>query len=432
MMQVQKGQVKYKDRSDIICTYGINDAGKQYYFLDGEKLSNGSYVASTALVEAIDPLVVASNVGVISSDGDVVVPFDNKSIKPITAEAILVEKSIPSTQSVIEAINMRKDPLAATKLVTTPATIKDRMNAKMGNGGRFVFNDQFSEASVFDLEGNNLLSNEYYSFIGLNNGTLYMSKNTIESEIVEYKLVKEEVKTTPEELLDVQDVKVAPAVIDKAMQPATPVTPVVAPAPVAPVIPTVPVAPVVSPVTSTASLEEKQFTPVAFQAIDTKSEFNDVDIKTSVMDKPSEADSTFIPKKTEKETRVSLFEGLKFDDDNTVKDTPKDKAVKEDSGDTIISDTAAMLTKLIKQNKEQRDKITSCEANINDLLSFKRRAFDENQNLVKENEELKKRVKELENELTTKTDKLEGLNAKVAKTDDLVKLLADAKNLLDE
>ena len=172
MMQVQKGQVKYKDRSDIICTYGINDAGKQYYFLDGEKLGNGSYVASTALVEAIDPLVVASNIGVISSIGEVVVPFDNKSIKPITAEAILVEKGIPSTQSVIDAVNMRKDPLAATKLVTTPATIKDRMNARMGNGGRFVFNDQFSEASVFDLDGNNLLNNEYYSFIGLNNGIL--------------------------------------------------------------------------------------------------------------------------------------------------------------------------------------------------------------------------------------------------------------------
>ena len=34
MMQIQKGQVKYKDRTDIICTYGVAD-GKQYYFLDG-------------------------------------------------------------------------------------------------------------------------------------------------------------------------------------------------------------------------------------------------------------------------------------------------------------------------------------------------------------------------------------------------------------
>ena len=30
-MQVQKGLVKYKDRSDILCTYGITDDGKTYY-----------------------------------------------------------------------------------------------------------------------------------------------------------------------------------------------------------------------------------------------------------------------------------------------------------------------------------------------------------------------------------------------------------------
>ena len=69
MMQVQKGQVKYKDRTDIICTYGVVDNGKQYYFLDGEKLGKGRIVASTALVEAIDPMVSASNIGVIDSDG---------------------------------------------------------------------------------------------------------------------------------------------------------------------------------------------------------------------------------------------------------------------------------------------------------------------------------------------------------------------------
>lgn len=436
MMQVQKGQVKYKDRSDIICTYGINDAGKQYYFLDGEKLGNGSYIASTALVEAIDPLVVASNVGVISSVGEVVVPFDNKSIKPITADAILVEKGIPSTQSVIDAVNMRKDPLAATKLVTTPATIKDRMNAKMGNGGRFVFNDQFSEASVFDLDGNNLLNNEYYSFIGLNNGTLYMSKNTVESEIVEYKLVKEEVKPAQEELLDVQDAKVAPTVIDNAMQ--STVVPSSVP-PVAPVAPEVSVAPVVPQVVSTPSVpkvetqpvvpsvapteESEQLHPVNFQALEKTEDFDGV-----AKEKAAEPENTFIPKK---ETRVSLFEGLKFEEeasDNKVTDSNKH----EEKNDSIISDTAALLTKLIKKNKEQRDKLAANETKINELLTFKRQAFDENQALVKENDDLKKRIKELETELNNKSDKLENLNAQVAQTDDLAKLLADAKSLLDE
>lgn len=433
MMQVQKGQVKYKDRSDIICTYGINDAGKQYYFLDGEKLSNGNLIASTALVEAIDPLVVASNVGVISSNGEIIVPFENKSIKPVNDVAMLVEKAIPSTPSVIDAVNMRKDPLAATKLVTTPATIKDRMNAKMGNAGRFVFNDQFSEASVFDLDGNNLLDGQYYSFIGLNNGTLYLSKNTIDSEIIEYKLVKDEPKT--EEILDVQDAKVATSVIDKAMQP----QPAVAPAPVvAPVQPSVPVAPVVAPTPAPApspvipeapekveAAPEKELHPINFQSLNTTSEF-----KEDVAEE-KEPENTFIPRKPEKETRVSLFDGLKFEDDET-NEAKKESSKKDENSETIISDTAALLTKLIKKNKEQREKLAANETKINELLTFKRQAFDENQALAKENEDLKKRIKELETELNNKSDKLENLNAQVAKTDDLAKLLADAKSLLDE
>ena len=419
MMRVQKGQVKYKDRSDIICTYGINDAGKQYYFLDGEKLSNGNLIASTALVEAIDPLVVASNIGVISGVGDIVVPFENKAIKAITDNAILVEKAIPSTPSVIEAISMRKDPLAATKLVTTPATIKGRINAKMGDGGRFVFNDQFSEASVFDLNGNNLLNGQYYSFIGLNNGNLYLSKNTIDSDIVEYKLDKDENGETnklhSDDLLDVQDVKVAPKTIDDAMEQATNSK-----------LSDNKAAESFTSEQSKDAKEEKQLHAVSFQPLNDASEFKDVEIDEE--DKKTE--NIFIPKKVEKETRVSLFEGLKFDNDEV--SNKDEESVNKELGGTIISDTAEMLTKLIKQNKQQREKILSNEAKISDLLSFKRQAFDENQLLVKENEKLKSRIKELESELNKKNDKLEDLNAQVAKTDDLAKILDDAKKLLNE
>ena len=87
---------------------------------------------------------------------------------------------------------------------------------------------------------------------------------------------------------------------------------------------------------------------------------------------------------------------------------------------------------LIKKNKEQREKLAANETKISELLTFKRQAFDENQALVKENDDLKKRIKELETELNNKSDKLENLNAQVAQTDDLAKLLADAKSLLDE
>ena len=218
-MQIQKGLVKYKDRTDIVCTYGITDDSKQYYFLDENSISNGNIIASTALVEAIDPVVVASSIGVIDKEGNVVIPFENKMIKSIAPGLLLVEKANSTTPSVVEAIKLRSDPLAATKLVTTPATIKDQINSKMGNEGRFVFNDQFSEATVCDINGKNLLNNEYYSFIGFRGtNTLYLSKNTIESPVVEYVLnstipSENEVK----EPLDVQKTDITADTIDGAM-----------------------------------------------------------------------------------------------------------------------------------------------------------------------------------------------------------------------
>lgn len=220
-MQIQKGLVKYKDRSDIVCTYGLTEEGRQYYFLDNTSMTNGNIIASTVLVEAIDPVAVASSVGVIDSNGVVVIPFENKSIKPIADGLLLVEVANSTTPSVVEANSLRSDPLAATKLVTTPATIKDKMNVKMGAEGRFIFNDQFSEATVCDYSGNNILDNQYFSFIAIkNNETLYLSKNTIDSPVMEYSLRDRMFIAQAEEPaapLDVQNTEVTQETIDGAM-----------------------------------------------------------------------------------------------------------------------------------------------------------------------------------------------------------------------
>ena len=82
-MQIQQGIVKYKDRNDIICTYGITSDGKQYYFLDStdsKQLANGNRIATTDLREAVDPMVNDSHVGLLNPDGVEVIPFNNKSI----------------------------------------------------------------------------------------------------------------------------------------------------------------------------------------------------------------------------------------------------------------------------------------------------------------------------------------------------------------
>ena len=197
-MQVQKGLVKYKDRSDILCTYGITEDGKTYYFLEGNVIPNGNIVATTVLVEAIDPLVLCSSIGVIDPNGNVIIPFENKAIKPIANDLLLVEKAKPVTESVIEAIELRADPQAASRLVTTPAVIKENMNAKMGAEGRFVFNDQFSEATICDVNGNNLVDNELYSFVGVTADKLYLSKNTAESFVSEFSLGEKKLVLTPD------------------------------------------------------------------------------------------------------------------------------------------------------------------------------------------------------------------------------------------
>lgn len=452
MMQIQKGQVKYKDRTDIICTYGVVD-GKQYYFLDGEKLGKGRIVASTVLVEAIDPLVLASNIGVLDEEGNVVIPFENKAVKPVADKAMIVEVAKPVTPSVIEAANLRRDPLAATRLVTTPAAIKEKVNAKMGVGGRFLFNDQFSEASVYDLDGNNLLDGKLYSFIGYNDGVLYLAGNTAETEVVTYSLKEEEVvveEPKEEETLDVKNIEVSTEDIDKAL--------------------------------GDVVEEEKILHPIEFKDESPKlenSDFPDIPVEDTEEEKVDEKDRyedtntkevsgmSFVPtidegisrdNHAEKEAveekneevveiptavdKVSLFE-------HQAKHTERPNeeiATFENRGshtfekeENIIEDTAEVMAGLIDQNKKQKDIIAEQERQIDSLLDFKKKAFEENKTLVETNEALKKKLRLLEKEslsnderVTELEEELNELRMQVSGKDDLARLVADAKNLLGE
>ena len=108
-------------------------------------------------------------------------------------EILLVEPAEAVSENVKEANTLRTDPLSATRLVSTPAQIKEKINSKMSPEGRYIFNDQFSEATVTDINGNNLLNNEYYSFISKDNGKLFMSKNNPENDIVEFNIADKKV-----------------------------------------------------------------------------------------------------------------------------------------------------------------------------------------------------------------------------------------------
>lgn len=212
MMNVQTGIVKYKDRTDIVCEYGVVGE-KMYYFMPNGKLSNGNIIATVTLVEAIDSEVKHSTIGVIDSLGNEVIPFTNKSIKLIDDEHLLVERATPEALSVKEAITARSKPEEATRLVNNAALNKESLMTKMGTDGKFIFNDQFSEASIFTIDGANILNNQYYSFIGIDDSNIYYSTNIPEEQVYVYPLVSKEEKVVTNDLeesnLDVSNVGIS-------------------------------------------------------------------------------------------------------------------------------------------------------------------------------------------------------------------------------
>ena len=213
-MEKLHGNVQYKDRKDIEIDYFQLD-GNTFYYCIGGALSNGNYIASTDLKEAIDPMEPASHIGVIDPECNVVIPFENRKIKTLSddiTDILVVEKAVPTTESVIDANNKKNDPSVATTIVSTQSVIKDKMNTLIGPEGRFACNNPFGEASIFDLNGNNLANGNYYSYIAFGNGKVYMTTNVENAEISEYSVlppevqanVGEEVKT--EEAIDVNAV----------------------------------------------------------------------------------------------------------------------------------------------------------------------------------------------------------------------------------
>lgn len=206
-MEIRKGIVTDQGYDDVNCTFGITSDGKQYYFIENGELKDNKVIASTVLKEAIRHAKDTS-LGVIDLDGNVIIPFENKVIKLIEDNYLLVERTVPKDKNVISSLASRNDPLSATRLVTTAAGLKEKMNNKMGANARFIFNDQFSEAALFDLEGNNVTNGDYFSYIGINNNNLYFCKNMLESDVKSYSISKKEEVKEEEEVQEEEKVTI--------------------------------------------------------------------------------------------------------------------------------------------------------------------------------------------------------------------------------
>ena len=184
-MEILKGQVRDPGYPDCECTYAKMDNGQLYYFIKDGELSNQNIIVTTILKEAIGHTPYTS-LGLINSNGDVLIPFENKAITKLDDNLLLVEKNVATTQSVIDAINAKSDPFSATNLVNTANAIKEQMKSVMGYSAEFVFDNQFSEAALYNIQGQNI-GGAYFSFIGRDDfGNYYMSSNVLNSQIVKY------------------------------------------------------------------------------------------------------------------------------------------------------------------------------------------------------------------------------------------------------
>ena len=407
-MQVQKGLVKYKDRSDILCTYGITDDGKTYYFLEGNTIPNGNIVATTVLVEAIDPLVVSSSIGVIDPEGNIVIPFENKAVKPLSNDLLLVEKGTPVSESVVEAVELRADPAAASKLVSTPAAIKENMHIKMGDAGRFVFNDQFSEATICDIDGNNLVNDELFSFIGLNDERIFLSKNIVDSFVWEFDIANKvlDVKPEPEVEVTMGDGDASDFTVDvsefSSTEEGTEVGTEVGES---------------EEVTAESEYATEEIDVIENPEVGTEPSTDEVAMEVETEPTTEEVEDLFIMAPEE-----DIFEDAKVKEDTLVtRDFDAENDLYEDftyfpehsSKSGLVQEVSATISELVKLNKSQRQKLMSYEEKMDQMADSNRRMSEKLREQSRDYEKLRataENFKTVVGKLEAKCEVLEGKN----------------------
>lgn len=183
-MEILKCKVQDPGFPDTEVTCLKTDDSQTYFFIEDGTLKNGNVISTPILKEGIGHAPYTS-LGLITPQGEVLIPFENKNIKPLSNDLLLVERNTPVTESVVEALGKQNDPLSASELIETANTIKEQMKSIMGTNGAYAFDNQFSEAALYTTAGVNL-ANDYFSFIGASDGVYYMSKNIVGSPISKY------------------------------------------------------------------------------------------------------------------------------------------------------------------------------------------------------------------------------------------------------
>ena len=101
-VEILKGMVKDAGYPDEECNYVKIDDNTIYYFIKDYQLKNGNIIATNILKEAIGHAPYTS-LGVIDqNDGKLLIPFENKTIKQIGDNLLLVEQNARMALNVAE------------------------------------------------------------------------------------------------------------------------------------------------------------------------------------------------------------------------------------------------------------------------------------------------------------------------------------------
>lgn len=496
-LEIKQNNVKYQGRDDYsVLYYDVLDTGKKYFFLDGEngKLKNGNVIATTNLKIAINankPEELAE-IGVVNQDGQEVIPFDNRRIKRINDDILLAEPVTPVSENVAKALEDRSNPQEATRLVSAANTIKEKVNNSMGANGKFVFNDLFSEATIYDIEGNNLVNGEFYSFVGVNDNSLFLSKNDPEAEIVSLPLNANDLENAsevvaPEDVLesnlDVSEVEVNTDAVEEAFNNEATANEVVEDT----------VEQVEAPAQEPADLEpetlDEETAPeevveevvpneVVDDSLETNTEveeqpMNDVVVEDNIEATPEVEDNKFelnIPSAEIEEAVPSEDANLELNlpVDNTEEVNEdlniepmdeefdyhlEDSQVKVDSIDnsdsfddfveeksfneTGIAEGTEIVEKMIAKMKEQDNQINSLESQLNEQKDINRNVArkakeleERMSSLTRENSELEDKSNYYKRVAVTLADENKGLKKQLEDKEKLLGMLNEAKKLL--
>ena len=181
-MEIKKGISQMAEYPNVEINYVMSRDGKMHYVLKEGELENGCIIATLDPKHAIDETNPSTTVGVFSSEGDIIIDFNKKSIKSIDDDLVLVENSKLSTPEVVGIIGKEDDPNISKTVNEAKERITQDMKDDMGEQGEIIFCNPYSEANVYRVDRYNHSLGLDSSYIGKNEKGLYFHTNDINSE----------------------------------------------------------------------------------------------------------------------------------------------------------------------------------------------------------------------------------------------------------